>query len=232
MSGTCSIKEMKLFREKLIEGVVPDSQLNEMVAAIKKHLQTGEKKVGGGKYSTAFIHTITTTIILILTGGTIHAAMYALEKTGAISAFDAYQGISEWALYGCNSAAGIGARQIFSDNIPFFPPSCSYSAQQIEMVNKQIYLVLRAIAGTIGLTDVAYGLPTYSVVYEKVENYLNTNDVPALCVLPATGGRKMKKRSGTKKAYKSRHQRRGRKMTKSKKVLKKSKKSGGRGGKK
>jgi hypothetical protein len=232
MSGTCSLEEMKLFKEKLIEGVVPDSQLNEMVAAIKKHLQTGEKKVGGGKYSTALIHTITTTIILISTGGTIHAAMHVLEKSGAINAFNAYQGISEWALYGCNSAVGIGARQIVSDNVPFLTPSCSYSAQQIEFFNKQIYLVLRAIAVTIGLRDAARGLPTYSVVYEKVENYLNTNDVPALCVLPATGGRKMKKRGGTKKAYKSRHQRRGRKMTKSKKVLKKSKKSRGRGGKK
>ena len=231
MSQTCSLEEMKVFNAKLTEGVsVPEGQLNEMIAAVKKQQQSGGKgkKRGGGKYNAAVIHFITLSIMSGASVAAIGTSLYTIEKSGLMSAYKAYMGISEVAMYGCDNAIGIAARQFTGDYLsPYL--KCSFNAQQVEAVNQQILLLVKWVyQGILPLIDAASGFSAYGYVYSQVEKYLNENEPPKSCVMPQTGGRKMKKRSQTKKANKSRRHVKGRKMAKSKKVMKKGRSSRGK----
>lgn len=227
---SCSVEEMRAFNKELLKGVDNTAALQEAIQAVKAFEGDKQGTLGGGKYNPALIHFLTVAVISGATAGSIAASLYAVEKSGISSAIKTYLGISEIAMYGCDNALGIAARQFAGDSLsPYL--SCSYNAQRIEMINKQILQFLQWVhSGVYAIIEATNGFQGYGFVYKTIENFLENNEPPMACALPQSGGRKYKKKTPKRTGRKTRKQRKvtkGKKTKtsgKSKRVVKKGKK--------
>ena len=186
MGQTCSLKEVQEFGRKLTQNVdANDPNLQRIIAQMKRY-NGRAGMTGGGKYSPATIHAITT--MLLLGGGvaSIGAAMYAMEASGLATVWRTYQGVSDVALRGCGNWAGVTVRQGLAAWVnPAL--SCSFNTAAVEKANSQILIILQWIAAGIGLVDLASGKRGYSAVYDRVEQFLQKNDPPCPMMTRAPG---------------------------------------------